>query len=70
MCDAGVVIDLRGMKHIEVDPKAKIARAAAGLNWGEVDAATQEHGLACTGGRAKCQTCKGKGKLSNNPLSG
>ncbi len=51
MCDAGVVIDLRGMKNIEVDPKAKIARAAAGLNWGEFDAATQEHGLACTGGR-------------------
>ncbi len=51
MCDAGVVIDLRGMKSIEVDPKAKIARAAAGLNWGEFDAATQAHGLASTGGR-------------------
>jgi FAD/FMN-containing dehydrogenase len=51
ICDAGVVIDLRGMKGIEVDPKAKIARAAAGLTWGEFDAATQEHGLACTGGR-------------------
>jgi FAD/FMN-containing dehydrogenase len=51
MCDAGVVVDLRGMKGIEVDPEAKIARAQAGLNWGEFDAATQEHGLACTGGR-------------------
>ena len=26
-------------------------RAEAGLNWGEFDAATQEHGLAVTGGR-------------------
>jgi FAD/FMN-containing dehydrogenase len=51
MVDAGVVIDLRGMKNIEVDPKAKVARADAGLTWGEFDAATQEHGLATTGGR-------------------
>ena len=27
------------------------SRAEAGLNWGEFDAATQEHGLAVTGGR-------------------
>jgi FAD/FMN-containing dehydrogenase len=51
MCDAGVVVDLRGMKGIEVDPDARVARAAGGLTWGEFDAATQAHGLACTGGR-------------------
>jgi FAD/FMN-containing dehydrogenase len=51
VCDAGVVIDLRGMKNIEVDPDARVARAAAGSTWGEFDAATQAHGLACTGGR-------------------
>jgi len=39
------------MKAIEVDPEAKTARADAGLTWGEFDAATQEHGLAVTGGR-------------------
>ena len=30
---------------------AKVAHADAGLTWGEFDAATQEHGLAVTGGR-------------------
>src|SRR6185503_17507377 len=49
--DAGVVVDLRGMKRIDVDPKAKTVRAEGGLTWGEFDAATQEHGLAVTGGR-------------------
>jgi FAD/FMN-containing dehydrogenase len=51
MCDAGVVIDLRGMKRIEIDGDARVARADAGLTWGEFDAATQQHGLATTGGR-------------------
>jgi FAD/FMN-containing dehydrogenase len=51
VCDAGVVVDLRGMKAIEIDPVAKTVRAEAGLTWGEFDAATQEHGLAVTGGR-------------------
>src|SRR3954451_1325632 len=51
MVDAGIVVDLRGMKQIDVDPKAKVAHADAGLTWGEFDAATQEHGLATTGGR-------------------
>ena len=32
-------------------PRARTARFGAGLNWGELDAATQEHGLAVTGGR-------------------
>jgi FAD/FMN-containing dehydrogenase len=46
-----VVIDLRPMKGLEIDPRARICRAEAGLTWGELDAATQEHGLAVTGGR-------------------
>lgn len=49
--DAGICLDLRGMKGITVDPDARIVRAEAGLTWGEFDAATQEHGLAVTGGR-------------------
>jgi FAD/FMN-containing dehydrogenase len=49
--DAGLVVDLRGMKAINVDPKAKTVRAEGGLNWGEFDAATFAHGLVCTGGR-------------------
>ena len=49
--DGGLMIDMRGLKGIEVDADARTARAEAGLNWGELDAATQEHGLAVTGGR-------------------
>ena len=50
VCDGGVVIDLSHMKQIEVDPVRRIARAEAGLNLGEFDRATQEHGLATTMG--------------------
>jgi FAD/FMN-containing dehydrogenase len=51
MCDAGIVIDLRGMKDIDVDVDARRVRAEGGVTWGEFDAATQAHGLATTGGR-------------------
>jgi FAD/FMN-containing dehydrogenase len=50
-CDGGVVIDLGGLKTIEVDPAAKLVRAGGGVKWGELDEATQRHGLAVTGGR-------------------
>jgi FAD/FMN-containing dehydrogenase len=51
VCDGGVMIDLRPMQAIEIDPRRRTARAQAGLRWREFDAATQEHGLAVTGGR-------------------
>jgi FAD/FMN-containing dehydrogenase len=38
------------MKRIDVDPVARTATAETGLTWGELDAATQAHGLATTGG--------------------
>ncbi len=50
VCNAGVVIDVSRMKQIDVDPARRIARAQAGLNLGEFDAATQSHGLATTMG--------------------
>ncbi|MGH9694582.1 MAG: FAD-binding oxidoreductase, partial [Bryobacteraceae bacterium] len=50
VCDAGVVIDVSRMKHIEVDPVRRTARAQAGLSLGEFDAATQSYGLATTMG--------------------
>ncbi|MER9870022.1 FAD-binding oxidoreductase [Mesorhizobium sp. M0136] len=50
VCDGGVVIDVSRMKRIEVDPIRRVARAEAGLNLGEFDAATQVHGLATTMG--------------------
>jgi FAD/FMN-containing dehydrogenase len=48
--DGGLVIDLAPIKSIEVDPEARVARVGAGVTWAELDAATQEHGLAVTGG--------------------
>src|SRR4051794_6711499 len=50
-CEGGVVLDLGELNSIEVDPAGKIARAGGGTNWGELDDATQRHGLAVTGGR-------------------
>ncbi|WP_053667085.1 FAD-binding oxidoreductase [Streptomyces sp. MMG1121] len=50
-CDDGVVVDLGGMKRIDIDPLARTAVAEPGLTWGEFDAATQEHGLAVPGPR-------------------
>jgi FAD/FMN-containing dehydrogenase len=51
VCDDGVCIDLRGLKELSVDPVRRVVQAGGGLTWGEFDAATQEHGLAVTGGR-------------------
>ncbi|HWI06993.1 MAG TPA: FAD-binding oxidoreductase [Solirubrobacteraceae bacterium] len=50
LCD-GLVIDVRPMKGVEVDPVARTARVGAGCTWSDVDRATQAHGLATTGGR-------------------
>lgn len=50
VCDDGLVIDLGGMRRIGVDPKRRRARAEGGVVWGDLDAATQAHGLATTGG--------------------
>src|SRR6478672_4025618 len=51
ICDGGVLIDLAGMKQVDVDPDARIARTGGGVLWGEFDAATQEHALHTPGGR-------------------
>jgi FAD/FMN-containing dehydrogenase len=49
-CDDGVVLDLSKLKDIEVDPGARTVRVGGGCLWGEVDAATGEHGLATPSG--------------------
>ena len=48
--DGGLVIDLSEMKQIQVDAQARTARAQPGVNWGELDRATQAYGLATPGG--------------------
>jgi FAD/FMN-containing dehydrogenase len=49
-CDGGVVIDLSLLRDVQVDPQARTVRAGGGCTWGEVDAATNEHGLATPSG--------------------
>ena len=50
-CDDGVVVDVSPMKGASIDVEGRTGRFGAGLTWGELDAATTEHGLAVTGGR-------------------
>ena len=46
VCDGGIMLDLSGMKDVTVDPVQRIAHAGPGLLLGELDGATQRHGLA------------------------
>jgi FAD/FMN-containing dehydrogenase len=51
LVDGGVVVDVRPMASVSVDPQRRIARCGAGATWGEFDRRTQAFGLATTGGR-------------------
>jgi FAD/FMN-containing dehydrogenase len=46
MCDDGVVVDLSGLKAMEVDASRRTARVQPGVLLGELDRATQALGLA------------------------
>jgi FAD/FMN-containing dehydrogenase len=48
--DGGIVIDLRPMAGIRVDPNAQRVVVGGGATWAEVDHETQAFGLAVTGG--------------------
>ncbi|MFC5237494.1 FAD-binding oxidoreductase [Pseudonocardia zijingensis] len=50
VCDDGLVVDLSAMRAVSVDPAAGTARVQGGALWGDVDHASQAHGLATTGG--------------------
>jgi FAD/FMN-containing dehydrogenase len=50
MPDGAFVIDLSQLKHTSVDPETGIARIGAGCLLGEMDTATQEHGLVVPAG--------------------
>jgi FAD/FMN-containing dehydrogenase len=50
VCDDGLLIDLRLMNGIRVDPETRTARAQAGVLLGELDRETQSFGLAVPSG--------------------
>ena len=49
-CDGGLMIHLGDMKEVVVDPGARRVKCGGGATWGDVDEATQTHGLATPGG--------------------
>ena len=48
--DDGLVIDLSGMRNVQVDPTTAVARAGGGALWGDFNHATHAFGLSTTGG--------------------
>jgi FAD/FMN-containing dehydrogenase len=48
--DDGVVLDLSPMREVSVDPSARTVRVSGGCQWGDVDRATNAHGLATPSG--------------------
>ena len=44
--DDGIVLDLGGLKTVEVDPGARLVRVGAGATLGDIDRTTEPHGLA------------------------
>ena len=51
LCDDGLVIDLRRMNGVTVDPAARVAVVGGGATMSHLDRATEPHRLATTGGR-------------------
>ncbi|TDW15641.1 FAD-binding oxidoreductase [Kribbella kalugense] len=49
--DGGLVVDLRRMNSVQVDPFARIARVGGGATWSDLDRAGQPYCLLTTGGR-------------------
>jgi FAD/FMN-containing dehydrogenase len=50
LAEGGVVIDFSALRGVAVDAEGMSVRVQPGALWGDVDAATQEHGLAVPAG--------------------
>lgn len=48
LSDGGITLDMSGMRDVVVDADAELVRVGPGCTLGDVDLATQEHGLATT----------------------
>jgi FAD/FMN-containing dehydrogenase len=51
LVEDGLVVDLRNMNAVSVDPDALTATVGGGATWSQFDRAAEPHGLATTGGR-------------------
>lgn len=51
LTEGGIVIDLRQMHEVTVDPEARTATVGGGATMSHLDRATEPYGLATTGGR-------------------
>lgn len=59
VCEGGLMLDMSGLRGVEVDPARRVARAEPGCLLGDVDRETQAHGLAAVLGFVSATGCAG-----------